>query len=89
MVVAWKRKGSAVVGTLRLNDGRAANAVLVGPRQNPNGAVIVSAGPSGTETLPLPQALELLAPPQVVDILCMQERIFGDRGLPVPDELPA
>jgi hypothetical protein len=90
MAVSWKRKGAAVVGALRLTDGRTASAVLVGPRQNANGAVLVISGKAGPpETVPLANCLGVLEPDQVLEILCMQERIFGDRGLPVPDELPA
>lgn len=79
------------MGTLTLNDGRKGNAVLVGARQNPKGAAVVLPGEGGgpPKTVLLSEALHMLHLQQLADLLCMQERAFGDAGLPSPAELDA
>ena len=68
-----------------MRDGRGANAAIVGGRANPKGAVIIAVAASGApEALPLGEALELLTPDFVVDIVCMQERLHGEHGLERP-----
>ncbi len=71
-----------------LVDGRQANIVLVGPRNNPKGAVLVMPpqGNGPLPTLPLTEGLELLHPEAVIDIFAMQERAFGEAGLESPFE---
>lgn len=76
------------MGRLALTDTRQANIVLVGARQNPKGAVLVLPGEAGApvQTAPFPTALALVHPANAVEILCMQERVFGNSGLPkAPD----
>ncbi len=70
-------------------DGRIGKVVLVGPRAAPKGAVLVltSADGSSVETRPLAGQWTLLAPDQVIDVLCMQERVFGGGRLAPPDAL--
>ncbi|HIJ66491.1 MAG TPA: hypothetical protein HPP77_11135 [Candidatus Hydrogenedentes bacterium] len=88
-MIKWQKQGEAVVGPVVLGDGQPATVVLVGTRQNPKGAAIVLTpednGP--LKTTPLNDALGRLDPAQVIDIVCVQERIFGNSGLP-PAELP-
>jgi len=82
----WTRQGDAVVGAVRLTDGVSARVVLVGPRTNPKGAVVVIPveGPEKVKTLNLHEALERLNPQDVVETLCLQERLFGASGLAIP-----
>lgn len=77
------------MGSLSFADGRHANVVLVGPRQNTKAATLVlpaEAG-EGVRTLPLVEGLDLLHPETVIDVVCMQERVFGQAGLEPPPEL--
>ena len=84
-MIAWQKQGDAVIGVVSLRDGRGANAAIVGGRANPKGAVIIAVAASGApEALPLGEALELLTPDFVVDIVCMQERLHGEHGLERP-----
>jgi hypothetical protein len=85
------KQGDGWVGAVLLTDGREGNFVLVGPRQNPKGAVVVLPGNASGEvqTIPLGAALPLLHPGNVFEILCVQERAFGKSGLaafPEPTE---
>ena len=74
---------------LTLLDGRQANIVLVGSRENPKGATLVVPGEGGgpVSALPLADAVNLLHPQQVIDIICMQQRVYGDLGLDSPFDL--
>jgi hypothetical protein len=87
-LLRWGKQGAARVASLQLCDGRKGKAVVVGPPGNPRSAMIVVARPGGTELekLPLADCLDQLYPSQVVDVMCQQERAFGARGLPSPDE---
>lgn len=87
-MITWKQQRAAVVGALELADGRRASVALVGPRINPKGAaIIVKAAESGSvDTVPLADAIQILSLEQIVDIICMQERIYGDSGLASPLE---
>jgi len=82
----WSRQGGAVVSPARLIDGRAARVVLVANRTNPKGAMIVLADSATAQNaFPLSSALDSIHPNDAVDILCMQERIFGPTALEAPD----
>lgn len=63
--------------------------MLVGARENPKGAVVVlPSGPGGAlKATPLQDCLASLSPAQVIEVACMQERIFGDSSLPAPKNL--
>ncbi len=63
--------------------------MLVGEREHPQGAMIVLPGEKGTQPPPvaLSEHVGLIHPKHVIDILCMQERVFGTQGLPAPDDL--
>lgn len=86
-MICWKQQGPALIGELHLLDGRSAYVVLVGPRNAHTGAVLVLTGNSESEreTAFLDASFDLLHPQQVVDVLCVQERAFGDMGLPLPE----
>ncbi len=85
-MINWQKQGDAVIGAMSLRDGRGANAAIVGGRANPKGAVIIAASASGApEALPLGDAMDMLSPGSVVDIVCMQERLHGDHGLERPN----
>jgi hypothetical protein len=88
-LISWRRQGSAIVGELSTLDGRRGSVVLVGGPKNPKGAVVVVAGPEGTQAQPalLSGVGSFLHPRYVIDILCMQERGFGNLGLPGPEGL--
>lgn len=77
--MTWTKQGNATIAPLTLRDGRTGNAVVVGPRDNPKGAVLlVAAQDSGEpESIPLQEAVELLRPDNVIDILGMQARLFS------------
>jgi len=74
------------VGALRLPDGRSGKVVLVGPRTNPKGAMLVTSDPDsgGVVTVPVQEWLDRLDPSLVVAILATQERAFGENDLPKP-----
>jgi hypothetical protein len=71
-----------------LPDGRAGSVVLVGARDNAKGAILVFPGVNneGVEKLALSSGVELLHPQHVTEILCMQERAFGNSGLTPPQQ---
>lgn len=85
-MIDWTKKGEAVVGTLSLTDGRTGNAVVIGGRDNPRGVVIVAVkdGSDEPESVSLTEATALIGPQDVVDILAIQERLHGTRGLTAP-----
>ena len=68
---------------MSLLDGRVGNVVLVGPRSNPKGAVVVlPGGNSGSmETLPFADVTDGLHPATIVEVLAAQERAFGTSRL--------
>ena len=86
-MIRWQKQGAAWVGTLKLGDGDAANIVLLGGRDNPKGAVLVTASQGGApDKRALGSVLDLLSPKQTIEILCMQQRAFGSSAhLPPPD----
>ncbi|MCH7908948.1 MAG: hypothetical protein IIB38_04960 [Candidatus Hydrogenedentes bacterium] len=85
-MIDWTKKGEAVVGALSLADGCTGNAVVVGGRDNPRGAVIVFAkeGSDKPESVSLAEASVLIGPQDIIDILAIQERLHGTRGLTRP-----
>lgn len=85
----WTRQGAGLIASVRLHDGRTGKVVLVGSRNNPKGAVLVLASQDaeGAHAVPLHEAMPFLSPRHVVEILCTQERAFGESGL-APVELP-
>jgi hypothetical protein len=85
----WKQQGKAVTAAVKLADGRMGTIVIVGPRSNARGAVVV-APKSGEEVdkLPFVEGASLLHPKDVVSILVMQERLHGDSGLSAPSAPP-
>lgn len=88
-MIDWTKKGEAVVGTLSLSDGRTGNAVVVGGRDNPRGVVIVAVkdGSDEPESVSLTEASSLIGPQDVIDILALQERLHGTKGLTPPTGL--
>ncbi len=88
--IIWKRQGAAVIGAITYQDGRFGNVVLVGGVRNSKGAALVLPATNDDgkpQTMLLQAGSTLLHPMQLVEILCMQERIFGDRGLVAPEAL--
>lgn len=75
------------MGALALDDGSWGKVVLVGGRDNPQGALLVLAPEGGGPAKPaaLSDCLDRLHPQDVVEALCMQERVFGESGLQPPD----
>lgn len=88
-MITWKKQKNAVVAAVSLTDGRQANAVIVGPRDNPRGAALVLPAEDGSEAemVLLSQGAALIDAQQMVDIICMQERLHGSSGLTPPPEL--
>lgn len=85
-MISWNEQGAALVAQLLLRDGRHGSVVLVAPRSNAKGATLFLPGSDAgkPEILPLLQGIDLLRPEDLVQILAMQERVFGDSGLPRP-----
>ncbi len=85
-MISWKKQGEAFVGSLTLRSGSKGSVVLVGSATNPKGATLLIPGedPKKPRAALLPAGCEQLAPGQYLEILCMQERGFGDRGFPAP-----
>ena len=83
--IVWQKQGAGWVGALRLTDDRAAKVVVVGSRETPKGVLIVCAAPEDAqhfETLSFTETASLIHPGNVVEIMCLQERIYGNSGLP-------
>lgn len=72
---------------LSLEDGRAVKVILVGPRDHPKGAMIAFSSREGAsaEILPLSDVMDGLSPSAIIEILCSQERAFGQSGLKPPE----
>ena len=85
-MISWKKQGEALVGSLTLVGGHKGSIVLVGPGSNPKGATLLIPGedPKKPHVALLPAGCEQLGPGQYLEILCMQERGFGDAGFPAP-----
>ena len=88
-MIAWQRQGGAVVGSVTLANGKGGRAVIVGGRDNPKGALLIAPGLVEVEMRPVPlrEHLDALPAPQLIEVLCMQERVFGEAPLPPPDVL--
>ncbi|MFO7975568.1 MAG: hypothetical protein R6V12_13135 [Candidatus Hydrogenedentota bacterium] len=84
---SWKQQGNGLVASLTLSDGTEGRVVLVGPRSDPEGAMVVLIGneQGSVESLPLTEVLDRVPPDTAVSILCAQERHFGDSKLPAVD----
>lgn len=72
------------MGSLALKQGGKGSVIVVGPAGNPNGATLVMPGedPKKPRTALLPAGCEFLTPGQYLEILCIQERGFGERSFP-------
>ena len=83
----WKQQGTGLVGPLTLTDGTTGRIVLVGPRSAADGAMVVLPGKEGGPVKPLsfPEVLDRVSPATAVEVLCAQERRFGEAGLPALD----
>lgn len=71
------------MGRVEFEGGRVGSVVLVGPRANPKGAVVVLPSDNGgsVKTVPLSEVEAGLHPAALVEILAVQERAFGSSGL--------
>ncbi len=76
-----------MVGPLTLADGAEGRIVLIGPRTASDGAMVVlmATDKSSVESLPFSEVLDRVSPSVIVNVLCAQERQFGDSGLPTLD----
>ena len=85
-MLEWIRQGAAVLAPIQLTTGQHAKVVVVGGRENQKGAVLVlmNDGIPATETRPLENYIDTVPPAALAEILCMQERLFGQAGLPAP-----
>ena len=72
-----------MTGGLTFLNGKRATVALVGPAENPKGAMVIPSPVSGQSSAaqPLVDFMDLLSPAQMIDILCAQERLFGKCGL--------
>lgn len=87
-MITWRKKGEAFVGSLVYNDGRKGNVVVVGGRDNPNGAALVVPVEGGEpESRPFNEGIDLLKPWHIMDVMTMQERAFGSGMLPSAEEV--
>lgn len=72
------------MGAFETVDGQTIKVVLLGPRTNPKNAVAVRGEGEQVYKEPLNDLLDTLSPRDVVDVICTQERVFGDAGLEPP-----
>lgn len=88
-MVVWRRQDKAITGRLELAGGSPANVVVVADRTTPRSAALLipQPGEAKPKSMLLDDALDLLDPADLVQILCMQERCFGTLGLAMPEEL--
>jgi hypothetical protein len=88
-VLDWQQRGAAVVSPVVLTTGCRATVVIAGAASNPKGAAVVMPGEASGEvkTVPLVDTLPLLHPACAIEIYAMQERLYGDSGLPNSPEL--
>ncbi len=83
----WKRQGSAILRKVQLNDGRSGVVVLIGKYGKEQHAVVVFQKEGGKrEIVPVEKLLGFLTPEDLIDILCVQERVFGEHCI-VPLEI--
>ena len=77
--MTWTQQGNATIAPVTLVDGRTGNAVIVGPRENPKGAVLLvpSEATGEPESIPLQYGVELLRPENVIDILGIQASLHS------------
>jgi hypothetical protein len=85
-LITWSQQGGATVGAVTLPGGRTGKVVVVGPRELPKGAMIVYPDQAtGTvQKAELDVFVEHLPPWELLEVYCMQERIFGSSGLNPP-----
>jgi len=81
----WSRQGGAVVRQIRLTDGCTGRVALVAGRDNPKGAIIIVANEHAPVPAPLNTMLDVLQSADAIEIMCMQERVFGNSGLPAAE----
>lgn len=86
-MIAWNQQGLAWTGQVALTDGRRGTVVVVDGVSNPNGAALVlpSEGEAGPQHMPIQDAAAYIPPWIRLEVTCMQERAFGNHGLPGPD----
>jgi len=83
----WKRQGSAILRMVQLKDGRKGVVVLIGKYGKEQNAVIVFQKEGGErEIIPVEKLLDFITPEDLIDICCVQERVFGERSL-IPLEI--
>jgi hypothetical protein len=82
--VRWHKQGAAFVGEIIVDGKAPARVVLVGPRSTPKGAVLVTTASPGAQlaTEPFFECVDRVAAGQLVEVICMQERLFGQSKLP-------
>ena len=84
-MLTWKKLGPAYMAGVVLEGGESASLVVLGEFGNPKGAALVRRDAAGTEvSLHFPEAAGLLRPADLIEVYCMQERAFGQRGFPPP-----
>lgn len=85
-MLAWKAQGAAFAADVQLLDGRAAKVILVSGRSNPKGLALVVPSEDGSlQAMGTPADLEQLSASDFIEITAMQERAFGNSGLPQPE----
>lgn len=83
----WKKQGSAILRLLQLTDGRKGVVVLIGKYGKPQNSVVVFQKEGvEREIIPVEKLLDFLVPEDLIDILCVQERVFGERCI-IPLEI--
>ncbi len=83
----WKKQGPAILRMVQLTDGRKGVVVLIGKYGKEQHAVIVFQKEGGErEIIPIEKLLDFFTPEDLIDILCVQERVFGERRI-IPLEI--
>ena len=84
-MLSWKQQGPAFIAAVVLDGGETATVAVLADAANVAGIALIRKGEDGAPvTQQLPDAMPLLRPADLVEIYCMQERAFGNRGLPKP-----
>lgn len=78
----WRKQSSAIIRPIQLKNGRKGIVILIGGRENEKNAVVVfQTEGGGKEIFTVKQLIDELQPDDLIDILCVQERVFGNRAI--------
>ena len=86
-MLTWHKQGPAFTAPVKLEDGTAGNAVVLGAKDNPKAIALVTQQGGEQSSASFAEAVGQLPPSTLIEILCMQERAFGSHAFPKPEGL--